>query len=113
VPDRLTELRRQRALVRDHLDWLDQEIAAAETTAVQGIAPAAAPPPPRPALVAQDPVAAPATDAYSPDPAATQQEVKRGCLLWLIAGFVLLAAILAAIYFFAYGDRPLLFMEQG
>lgn len=111
MPDRLTELRRQRALVRDHLDWLDREIAAAEPTAAQGTAPVAAPPPP-PVFVTQDPVAPPATDAYSPDPAATQQEVKRGCLLWLVAGFVLFAAILAAIYFFAYGDRPLLFMER-
>lgn len=107
VSDRLAELRRQRALVQQHLDWLDREIALN-----QSALPRENPPEPGPAAHARAPVSSVATDAYTPDPAATQQEVKRGCLLWLIAGLLLLGTIFAAIYFLAYGDRPLLFMER-
>ena len=32
MPDRLAELRRQRALVQEHLAWLEREIAATEKT---------------------------------------------------------------------------------
>lgn len=32
MPDRLAELRRQRALVQEHLAWLDRELAALERT---------------------------------------------------------------------------------
>ncbi len=32
MPDRLTELKRQRALVAEHLQWLDREIGLSEPT---------------------------------------------------------------------------------
>lgn len=106
MPDRLAELRRQRALVQQHLDWLDREIAAT------GPAPSKDNPPQLAPAVAPTPLPAVAPEAYAPDPTATQQEVKRGCLLWLVAGLLVLGAIFAAIYFYAYRDRPLLFMER-
>ncbi len=108
MSDRLAELRRQRTLVQQHLDWLDREIATVETAAL----PRDHPPKPVPAATVPAAVTPPATEAYAPDPAATQQEVKRGCLLWLVAGLLILGAVFAAIYFLAYGDRPLLFMER-
>ena len=36
MPDRLDELRRQRALLEQHLDWLDREIAAETQRATAG-----------------------------------------------------------------------------
>lgn len=55
MPDRLAELRRQHALIRSHLEWLEQEIARLDSTAparqqtAEVVAPPPAPPP-RPAL---------------------------------------------------------------
>lgn len=98
-PDRLSELRRQRALVSQHLEWLDREIAAAEPLAPS---PAPAPPEsdPRPMVIMPE---------YAPDPEGAQRATKRGCLLYAALALVLFFAVLAAIYFWRYRDRPLLF----
>lgn len=52
MSDRLDALLRQRALLREHLAWLESEIAAAEDAAERS-----------PAAAAPDPLAAPATPA--------------------------------------------------
>jgi len=98
--ERLAELQRQRALVRDHLAWLDGEIASAT-----GALPAASPNP-----VAPPPSAA-AEPAlfYEPDPVSAQLSARRGCFLYFAAAVFLFVLALGAIYFLRYRDHPLLF----
>jgi len=98
-PDRLSELRRQRALVSLHLEWLDREIAAAEPPAT----------PPAPAPLESGPRSMGIMPEYAPDPEGAQRATKRGCLLYAALALVLFFAVLAAIYFWRYRDRPLLF----
>ncbi|HVU24406.1 MAG TPA: hypothetical protein VHE13_09805 [Opitutus sp.] len=102
-PDRLAELHRQRAIVRDHLAWLENEIAASTGQPPPG-RPA---PPPAPAPV-------PPGEFHDPAPnaAGTADSARRGCLF---ATFVLLlvgAIALTAIYFVRYRDRPVIFMSH-
>jgi hypothetical protein len=96
TPAQLNELRRQRALVQQHLDWLDREITGAAPP------PALPPPDPTPPV----PTAAP---VYEPDPVGASQAARRGCLLYAALTLALLAAALVALYFWRYRDRPLLF----
>lgn len=111
VSDRLDALRRQRALAQQQLDWFDREIAALDASAPTG--PLATPSPATPPGAAGIATAEPAIpDAYTPDPVTTSQEVRRGCLLWAIAVALIFGAVLAAVFFFAYGDRPLFFMDR-
>lgn len=122
-PDRLAELRRQRALVAQHLAWIDAELTAAGTgqpptpatsaglpeTVDLERAPSSPPVSSPPALPEADPSVVlanaradeiieryRATEAL--DPAAT----KRGCLLVIGALFALGGAVLLAIYYFGY-----------
>lgn len=113
APDRLAELRRQRALLQDHLAWLDREIAAAERSAP---AATAAPAPGE----AKTPVAAPVSSAAElRKPAASQtdseaeailseyraagsdlqRDVRQGCLLYFVGAFAVLAAVVAILWF--------------
>lgn len=92
MPDRLTELKQQRALVAGHLQWLDREIAALEPAPGKPV-PVSAPPPP--AAVA--PVASPAPTA-DPIFAALQDEERRrgevsksGC--WIVFAGVLVVIV--------------------
>lgn len=121
-PDRLAELRRQRALVAQHLAWIDAELTAAGA----GQSPAGTPPSPpssKPELTPTDASPAPAGAEADPgvalanaradeiiekyratealDPAAT----KRGCLVLFGALFVLGGALLLAIYYFGYNPK--------
>jgi hypothetical protein len=129
-PDRLAELRRQRALVAQHLAWLDSELAAAET----GKAPAPSPASPPASVVPAAPVdnetpsassASNATPEPDLDPAvalanARADEIieryrateaydpataKRGCLVLVGALFALGGAVILAIYYFGYANR--------
>lgn len=127
--DRLAELLRQRALIKEHLAWLDAEIAAASGPA----ATSAAEPPTvtvRPATadarpaspVAREtaevatPAVAPAFAAATPPglteasaeailgeyqvkPDNLRQDVRKGCLLYFAASFVLLALGVLGLYF--------------
>lgn len=107
MSDRLAELRRQRALLQEHLDRLDGEIARAGGEPGLRSLPSAPPLPPpsklppvraavRPLIVAPLPAAASpsAVEAlaapYQPNSADVQREVKRGCLLYFTAALVLL-----------------------
>jgi hypothetical protein len=126
-PDRLAELRRQRALVAQHLAWIDAELTAAgagrspHAGTVSPSAPVAPGTPPENAPPADAELAA-AEPAAEIDPAvalanARADEIiekyratealdplaaKRGCLVLFGAFMVLLGATVLAIYFFHY-----------
>jgi hypothetical protein len=126
-PDRLNDLRRQRALVAEQLAWLDREIAAA-SGAAPAPKPLAAPPvaqatTPRPVPMQILPPLAPLTppaaidtdispdvaahadtllDEYRVAPAAMKSDVKKGCFGYFFAALALLALGVAAIYY-SYG----------
>lgn len=115
MADRLSDLRRQRAAIQQHLDWLDREIAAAQTgpvTAPTPVSPAPVPPAPLVTPVVAAPDAA-LTDLGQPDPVNAARQAKKGCLLYLAVALVIFFAAIFAIFFFAYGDRPWLFMDRS
>lgn len=116
-PDRLAELRRQRALVAQHLAWIDSElIAAGAGQPPASTAPAAAvatpdlSPPVLPAVGAADNPAVALAHAkadeiieqYRATEALDPASTKRGCLLLMGAVFAIGGAILLAIYYFGY-----------
>ncbi len=114
MPDRLAELRRQRALVAEHLAWLDREIAAAAPSPVGAFPPpsprpAVAPPPSLdPAAILAAAAAPPSAPVAEPDPlahlvperppAAIKQDVRLGCFLYLFLATVGLVGFCALIY---------------
>jgi hypothetical protein len=129
--DRLTELRRQRALLQEHGAWLEREIATEEarsaktegggasaSTGLNQLArtPDTAAPPVSGPLPVAAPMAAnasglgpPAEDVesaaeavlaeYRVAPGEVQSDVRKGCLLYFVLGFLLFAAAVAGLYF--------------
>jgi len=124
MPDRLAEIRRQRALVAEHLAWLDREIAAAAPASAAPVAPTApavvpapiAPPATAPstldpaAILAAAAAAKPAAqDSAAPSieddiaekhlprrqPGSIQQDVRRGCLLYFAIAALLVFGLCA------------------
>lgn len=103
TPDRrLDDLQRQRALVQQHLAWLDREIAAAQSSAPTGpasVTPAAVPVAPRSSYPAAG--AVPDTDAeaildqYRSAGPTLKTQVRNGCLLY--AGLALALLLLGAV----------------
>jgi hypothetical protein len=105
VSDRLNELQRQRALVVEHLQWLDKEIAACRPQAGTAQTPANPPvllPPPAassPAAAASSPAALqPAPRDTDPAFALLQEEERRrsqvsksGC--WIVFSALLLVIV--------------------
>lgn len=121
MPDRLAELVRQRALVSEHLAWLDREIASTSASAVPVVPLAPSPalgagPPavPAPAPVSATdsplvPLPAPSSEPVLPDPDAilnqyqlnpvsVKQDVRKGCLLYFAGAFVVLGLVIAILY---------------
>jgi hypothetical protein len=102
-PQRLAELQRQRDLVREHLAWLEREIArehgATPPAPVVSVSVHAA------STAATSP--APLPEIPRPDPVGAAAETRRGCLFLFIAALSLLGLALFAIYFLHYRDRPL------
>lgn len=104
MSDRLVDLRRQRALVQEQLNWLDAEIRAAEQRLPAASVAASAPPSPPPA--SKPPAAASAIDAmadamleeYKIPPKALHTDVKKGCLLYFAGALVLLILGVAVLY---------------
>lgn len=115
MPDRLTELQRQRHLLQEHVAWLDREIAA--ESAKPGATPA-----PLPASVQSIPsesavlaIAAqrattqlesvlPADaekilEQYASTPRSIQSDVKRGCFIYFFLAMAFVAAGVIALYF--------------
>lgn len=125
-PDRLAELRRQRALVAQHLAWIDAELTAAgaghpppapvspplpqDGAPAPSLAVAAAPltssadlaPPEDPALALANSRADEIIEKYRATEALDPRAAKRGCLVLFGAFCVLGAATLLAIYYFGY-----------
>lgn len=108
-PPRLAELQRQRELVREHLAWLDREIAAALARTPDEISL-----PTSPAAATSDPLVAALHPSLSaqPDPASVAAAARRGCFIFAALAALLFATALAGIYFMKYRDRPLLFVEE-
>lgn len=104
VSDRLDELRRQRALVQQHLAWLDAEIArtttaqATELTTTNSRDDATA-------LRAPSTPRTPEIDvllaAQSDAPANSAAAVKRGCFIAFGLLFLLLALAVTGLYFYS------------
>jgi CHASE3 domain sensor protein len=117
MSDRLAELSRQRALVQEHLAWLDAEIARVRVQEGAALAALAATPSPsaEPITAAASsetlPLSGPAVSAdtvleqYRVAPEALRQDVRKGCLLYFAAAFVLLGIVVVVLYF-SIGSRP-------
>ena len=120
MPDRLDELRKQRALVQQHLTWLDHEIAAVTVTRLTlppfamrsgtraPMASSATTPPIAPA--GGKPVVVPELSEFAVNPDEVQVDTRKGCILYAMLAFVVLILICVAIYFFGYRDNPVLFV---
>lgn len=126
MQDRLADLRRQRALIQEHLDWIDREIIRAErqlqaghSAAHASATPAVIPPgalvgsaaPPAPAAQTLAPLSAAAIttpphlaqadailDEYRVPTNTLKSDVRKGCLLYFAGAFVLLGAGIALLW---------------
>ncbi|HTJ77614.1 MAG TPA: hypothetical protein VL357_01335 [Rariglobus sp.] len=109
MSDRHQDLRRQYELLREHLAWLEKEIAI-ETAKSSGqpivAAPASRPPPPSPSVA---PTTITDADALLADYSQTERHdpkaTKQGCLLAFGIMLALLAAGVTAAYFLFYAHR--------
>jgi len=99
VSDRLNELRRQRALQKEHLDSLDREIAALEAAAPP--APGAPPPLLTTGAAAGDSEAEAILDEYRQASMSIEKRTKFGCVLYFAIVVGVLALLVAAMHFFA------------
>jgi hypothetical protein len=107
VSDRSDELRRQRELLRQHLAWLDREIAEADADAPQA-GPVPRQQPPRIITPAYSVDAADADrDAeailaeYRTSAPGVESQTKRGCIIYFAAAMALFLAVSAAfVYYF-------------
>lgn len=111
MSDRLQDLQRQRALVQEHLAWLDREIAAARdaagptavSTATTSTTPANSPiKSASPAAVTGDAAAERAAEKliaeYQTEVQALPANVRRGCFLYFALALALLALGVFAFY---------------
>lgn len=114
MSDRLRELLRQRALLQEHLAWLEREIS--HTQAVPPVAPVKsaeraepAPAQPGPAVASTPPAAdAPAKakpdpeailEKYRVEPKSLQQDVRKGCMVYFALGFLVFALSVVGLYY--------------
>jgi len=105
VSDRLDELQRQRALVSQHLAWLDAEIAAetAKRLPVGAITPKPRPPSPIEEIsLSQDPHAAD-SDAliqhYTASIESAEAKTKRGCWTVFVLSLIALVVFVGGWYY--------------
>jgi hypothetical protein len=111
MSDRLAELVRQRALMQEHLAWLNREIeqasktaAASPSGAIEPRAPAAAVNSPGSSIMTGAPDAEEILAQYRLPPAAVKENVRKGCFLYFAAALVLLV-LGVAIFYFALDPR--------
>jgi hypothetical protein len=112
VSDRSDELRRQRELLRQHLAWLDREIAQADAEAPQG-GPILKQQPPRiipPAFSVDaldgDRDAEAILAEYRTSAPGVESQTKRGCIIYFAAAMAVFLAVSAAlIYYFEKSRR--------
>jgi hypothetical protein len=110
VSGRPEDLRRQRDLVREHLAWLDGEIAALDQTAqapAQPLRPQSGEI--RPAPFVPAPPDARDADAileeYRQPPTSIARNARVGCLIYFGAALALMALAVVAFYFYARAAR--------
>ena len=107
-PDRTS---RQRALLQQHTDWLDREIARASLNATPENPPANAPPTPslNVTLRATEPLITADPDAilnqYRSDEGRLKTDVRKGCLLYCLGAFALLGLSLLIVYHLLTGSK--------
>ena len=115
MPDRLEELRHQRALVQEHLTWLEHEIAQVTVTRLtlppfafrpDKSGTASRPPTPMPDS------AIPELSQFQVDPDNVQGDTRRGCFLYTAIALIALVLLCVVIYFVGYRDRPVLFVPD-
>jgi len=119
MPDRLEELQHQRALIQEHLTWLEHEIAALTVTRLTRSPfsprdPVASLPPTSVSRAPQAPVAGLPADLpdFQVDSLNVQGDTRRGCLIYVALAIVVIGLGLTAIYFLAYRDHPVLFVPD-
>jgi hypothetical protein len=111
VSDRSDELRRQRELLREHLAWIEREIAR-EAAEVPVESPVYQPPP----RLVQPHFSVTASDAdrdaeailaeFRRSGPSVEAQTKRGCILYFAAAVaLLLVVVLGAAYFYYRGRR--------
>jgi hypothetical protein len=102
--DRLSELRRQRAQVADHLAWLDREIAACAGAALPPVATprSDSAPSPSTAPVPADTASEEILHQYHEEAASSPAAARTGCLVFCVAASAAIALVLFAIYWFGY-----------
>ncbi|MDD3179610.1 MAG: hypothetical protein PHQ04_04585 [Opitutaceae bacterium] len=110
MSDRLIELQRQRALLQEHLAWIDHEIAA-ETNRPGVATPQGrtAPIPPLTAPVSARAGAEAILSEYETDQKSLKNDVRKGCLLYLAIAFALVGLGVLMLYFYSRSlasDRP-------
>ena len=124
MADRLEELRKQRALVQQHLTWLDHEIAAMTVTRLTlppfAMRSGTRPPVPTATTPSIPLGAAPAAGMPVPeladfqvDPDNVHGDTRRGCILYAAIALIVMALICGVIYFVGYRDRPVLFVPDS
>ncbi len=104
MSDRLTELQRQRALLQQHLAWIEREIA---TEAAQSGAPVHLSPPtptaapaPTSSVTAAQPDAEAILSQYRSEPASLHENVRKGCFLYFALAFLLVGLAVTALYLY-------------
>ncbi len=111
MSDRSDELRRQRDLLREHLAWLEREIARERGSTPDEGDPRPLPPRierPRPTVAASDADrdAEAILAEFRRSAPAIEQQAKRGCILYFaIVVSVLLAVALGLAYFYTKSRR--------
>ncbi len=109
-PAHLAELRRQRELVREHLAWLDREIAGAT---VKDAGPVAVAPDTADKLTAQATAELQSLESFLPNPESAARDTRRGCLMYTAAAMLLGILMIVAIYFARYRDHPLIVVPHA
>ena len=103
MTDRLQKLLRQRALLQEHIAWLDHEIS--ELQDVPAL-PASARPPAPVAAKTQPPSSVPSDEVekilsqFQSKPSDVQTDTRRGCLLMSSIGMGIFLLALAVAYYF-------------
>ena len=98
----MTELQRQRALMQEHLAWLDREIAAQNLISRVSTPPIATPLAPVPPVSLE-----PATEAdaiiaqFGSDTKSLQTDVRRGCFLYFYLAFAVVGLGVLALYLYS------------
>jgi hypothetical protein len=110
VSDRLRELQRQRALVQEHLAWLDREIAV-ETGINPKVLPVVKPATTAPMSTSASPLSTETASGlvgaerimaqYRQETDSTRSDVRKGCFLYLAMAFALVGLVVVALYFYS------------